>query len=294
MSRAALVLTWCLGAPAVAAVPGLTLRWSAPAGCPTPTQVEDAIERQLSGAKAEPPLTVTGRVAPSGDGRWQVELRNALGGERTLTGATCTAVSAAAVVVVALMVDPLAVAEVPVLDAPPPVRFSLGLWASADTHSVPALTPGLGLTVGLRWPVGLGLELQGQGFLPQSTMTTPGATLTLVTGAVAARWDVGLGPFFLAPVVALEAGGLRGRSFGLSDPAVNTAPWLAGRAGLALGFVWRWLRVGLRAEALVPITRPRFTAGGVGELATSGVVGGRGAFTVELLFPPRDGPPGRN
>lgn len=291
MSRAALLVTMCFTLRALAAVPGLTLAWSAPAGCPTGRQVEDAVERQLSGATAEPPLTVTGRVA-SIDGRWQVELRNSQGGERTLTGATCATVSSAAVVVVALMIDPLAVAETPVLEAPSPLRWNLGVWASADTHMLPALSPGLGVSVGLSLPLGFGLELQGQAFLPQATAATPGATLTLVTGAVGARRDFDFGPFFVAPVLAFEGGALRGRSFGITDPAVNTALWAAGRGGVALGVGWRFVRVGVRAEAVVPLTLPRFTAGGVGALATPASIGARGAFTVELLFPPRVGPTG--
>lgn len=289
MSRPALLLLLCFSPGALAAVPGLTLTWSAPPGCPTARQVEEAVERQLSGATAEPPITVTGRVS-SADGRWQVELRNSLGGERTLTGSTCSTVSSAAVVVVALMIDPLAVAETPVLETASPLRWSVGVWASADTHMLPALSPGAALSVGLGLPLGFGLELQGQAFLPQSTATSPGATLTLFTGALGARRDFEFGPFFFAPVLAFEAGALRGRSFGITDPAVNTAPWLAGRGGLALGFVWRFFRVGVRAEALVPITRPRFTADGVGELATPALIGARGAFTIELLFPPRVAP----
>lgn len=291
MPRLALLLT-CVSLRAAAAVPGLTLEWSAPPGCPSARQVEEAVERQVAGATAEPPITVTGRVGF--EGRWQVELRNSLGGERVLTGSTCAAVSSAAVVVVALMVDPLAVAETPVLEAQAPLRWSIGLFGSADTHMLPALSPGGGLTVGLALPLGFGLELQGQAFLPQSTATTPGATLTLFTGALGARRDFELGAFFLAPVLALEAGALRGRSFGITDPAVNTAPWLAGRGGVALGFVWRFFRVGVRVEAVVPITRPRFTAAGVGELSPAPTFGGRGAFTLELLFPPRVGAGGGN
>lgn len=283
----------CVSSSAIAAVPGLTLSWSAPAGCPTSSQVEDAVARQLNGATAEPPLTVTARVAQL-EGRWQVALSNSLGGERTLSGSSCSAVSSAAVVVVALMVDPLAVAEAPVLEEAAPLRWSVGVWASADTHVLPALSPGAGVSLGLGLPRGFELELQGQAFLPQATATTPGATLTLFTGALGARRDFVFGPFFVAPVVAVEAGALRGRSFGVTDPAVNTAPWLAGRGGLALGVVWRWLRIGVRAEALVPITRPRFTAGGVGALSTPASLGGRGAFTIELLFPPRTGAPGGN
>lgn len=290
MSRAAFLLVMCASVRSLAAVPGLTLEWAAPPGCPTGAQVEAAVERQLSGASAEPPITVTGRVAVT-DARWQVALRNSLGGERTLTGSSCRAVSEAAVVVVALMIDPLAVSEAPpVLDAPPSLRWSVGLWASADTHVLPSLSPGAGLSVGLTLPSGFGLELQGQAFLPQATVATPGATMTLFTGAVGARRDFEFGVFFLAPVLALEAGALRGRSFGLTNPAVNTAPWVAGRGGVALGLVWKFLRVGVRAEVVIPVTRPRFVAEGVGPLYTPAFIGGRGAFTIEVLFPPRTSP----
>lgn len=289
MSRVAFLLLVCVSVRARAAVPGVSFEWVAPPGCPTGAQVEAAVERQLSGATAEPPITVTGRVTVV-DGRWQVALRNSLGGERTLTGSTCSAVSAAAVVVVALMIDPLAIADAPPSLEAPPLRWSVGLWGLADTHVLPALSPGAGVSVGLALPSGLGFELQAQAFLPQATASTPGATLTLFTAAVGARRDFELGVFFVSPVLALEAGGLRGRGFGLTTPEVNTAPWVAGRGGVALGVVWRFFRLGVRAEVQVPLTRPRFVADGVGALYTPALIGGRGAFTLELLFPPRTSP----
>lgn len=276
-------------APAFATeVPGLTLEWSAPPDCPSGQQVEASIARQLGGAKAEPPLTVTALVSVQ-NGTWQVELGNGQGGARTLTGQTCRAVASAAVVVVALMIDPLAVTEAtPVIEeAAPPRPIFFGVWGGGDLSTLPKLSPGLAVHFGVALAAGFSLEIHAQGFLPQVTTQTPGATVTLFGGALGARRDFEAGPFFFAPLLALEAGALRGRSFGVSDPALNHAFWLAGRAGVALGLRFGVVRVGLRAEAVVPITRPRFIAEGVGELYTPPFISGRGGVTLELHFPPR-------
>ena len=287
------LLVLCLAAYAHAAVPGLTLTWSAPPDCPSEAQLEGAVGHQLGdpAGGAQPPLTVKMRASVV-DGNWQVELTNGQGGSRTLNGSSCRAVASAAVVVVALMIDPLAMTDQPPLlseEPRAPRQLTVGMQFSADTNSLPQLTPGAGLSAGVELAAGFWLEVHAQGWLPQATLKSPGATLTLFAGSLGARRDFTFGPLFLAPVLSLEAGGLRGRSFGVTNPEANVGFWLAARGGLALGLAFGILRVGFRAEAVVPLTRPRFVVEGVGALSTPPFISGRGTFPVELRFPPRTG-----
>lgn len=292
MAAASLMLSF-VALHASAAVPGLTLRWSAPEGCPSVAQLDRAVARMLGDdiTAPEPPLEVDGLVTLTG-GVWRVQLTTRAGGERTLTASTCRAVSAAAVVVVALMIDPLAAtAGPPALEEPvEPRPFSLGALVALDLGTLPRLAPGVGLlgTVGLA--TGFHLELHAQLWLRQTTVPTAdgaGAGFALYTGALGARRDFELGPVTLAPLLAVEAGALRGNSFGLSNPAANVALWVAARAGVLLAVSFGYLRVGLRVEAVAPFTRPRFVAGGVGDLFTPALISGRGALCLELRFPPR-------
>lgn len=290
-----------LASSARAAVPGLTLSWSAPQDCPTREQLENAIARQLGDdtTAPNPPLVVSGDVALV-EGAWRVLLRNASGGERTLTGSTCRAVSSAAVVVIVLMVDPFATPEVApvVLDepTPSPSGSSVGVAALLDTSSLPKLTSGVALLGSLGLPAGFALELQGHAWWPQFTVAdAPGATFWLFTGSLGARRDFELSDgavgVALAPVLSVEAGALRGKSYGVTNPAENVGFWLAPRAGAALLITYGVLRLGLRVEAVVPLTRPRFFIEGVGDVHTSPFISGRGALSVELRFPPRNTTP---
>ncbi|MBL8950419.1 MAG: hypothetical protein JNK82_06560 [Myxococcaceae bacterium] len=289
---AAPTLVLLVALQAGAAVPGVQLSWSSPEGCPSQAQVEGAVARTLGEnvSPPEPPLEVSGVITLEA-GTWRVQLGTP-SGQRTLTGSTCRAVSAAAVVVIALMVDPLAPTDVPaLLDEPAePRAFSVGVLALGDLGTLPRPAYGIGALGSVGLAAGFHLELHGHAWLRQSTAPDAdgaGAALSLYTFGVGARRDFDLGPLSLAPLLAVEAGALRGSSFGLSNPATNTAVWVAARAGLGLAVSWGYVRIGLRLEAAVPFTRPRFVAAGVGDLFTPSPISGRGALTLELRFPPR-------
>lgn len=280
-----------VAAGASAGPSGLVLSWSAPPDCPQVAQVDAAVARMLGEETERPdPITVDGVITRTGDG-WQVALTRSDGGTRLLTGTSCRAVSEAAVVVLALMVDPLARTDVtPTLEPDVEPRFGLQLHALGDTHALPRLAPGLALGGAVRLGAGFWLELHALAFLPQSRTVDEngaGATVLLFAGSLGARRDFAIGPLTLAPLLSFEAGAQRGRSFGVSDPAVNVAVWTAVRAGALVALTFGMLRAGIRAEAAIPVTRPRFVIAGVGEAHTSALVSGRGTFFLELLFPPR-------
>jgi hypothetical protein len=95
---------------ALADTPPLTLRWQAPADCPTRAEIEAEVLRLLSpkghfGAK----LTADASTSRGTDGRYYLSLHTTqagVEGERDLSGQTCRAVSDAAIVTMALSLDP--------------------------------------------------------------------------------------------------------------------------------------------------------------------------------------------
>jgi hypothetical protein len=118
----AAVLIAC-GGRARAAEPELGLAWQAPAGCPSPAEVEAQFVRLLGGETRLPSgkhIDATAVVRSSAPDRWSLELATVLDGapgRRNLTGDSCASVSSAAALILALMIDPAA-AERAIL-APP-------------------------------------------------------------------------------------------------------------------------------------------------------------------------------
>lgn len=280
--------TFALVVASASAAPGVALNWSAPVGCPSQEQVEAAVGRMVQDTGKDAPIdvraTVTGRAA-----QWHVELL-AGEGRRELNGASCRAVSEAAVVLIALMVDPLASTDAkPTFEEPKRAQVSVGVWGLVDTHTLPKPSPGAGVIAALGVGSGFFLELQGLALLRQLTTDEerPGASVFLAAGALGARRDFDAGPFSFAPVVALEAGALRGVGFGVTNPASQLAPWFAPRAGVMFALTVGVFRTSLRAEAVIPVTRPRFGIDGVGLLHTPAFISFRGSLSVELSFPPR-------
>ena len=117
--------------------PGL-VSWEAPDECPTATEVTRRVEQLLGSpeALAGSPVRMRAAVTSSGDGTFVLSLRGERGA-RELRGESCEVVADAAALIVAMAVDPDAVAEtqldgesapaVPVerTDAPTPIAASL-------------------------------------------------------------------------------------------------------------------------------------------------------------------------
>jgi hypothetical protein len=96
------------------ATPELALTWQAPAGCPSPTDVEAQFVRLLGGAARTPSgkhIAASALVRAATSERWSVELATVLDGavgRRNLSGDSCASVSSAAALILALMIDPAA------------------------------------------------------------------------------------------------------------------------------------------------------------------------------------------
>src|SRR5687767_5655370 len=92
---------------------GIELAWRAPAGCPDEQWAKNAIrgylgQRKLDSAK---PIDVRVDIMPVGGGRFRaaISLGGGASGDRRFEGASCARVADAAVLIVALMFDPVEV-----------------------------------------------------------------------------------------------------------------------------------------------------------------------------------------
>jgi hypothetical protein len=96
----------------------ISLRYSAPEGCPAAADVVKEVDRLLGGraAPSAAPIEVSARVSQEDGGGYRLRLEATRGGTprvRELRGPTCAAVTDAAAVILALMIDPSAVASAP-------------------------------------------------------------------------------------------------------------------------------------------------------------------------------------
>jgi hypothetical protein len=94
----------------------LNVSWIAPPGCPTLADVQISISRLLgpsSGTSTSTEIVARARASPQDDGRWLGVVETQLGtksGKRSLYAESCEAVASATALIIALMVDPDAVA----------------------------------------------------------------------------------------------------------------------------------------------------------------------------------------
>ncbi|APR75317.1 Hypothetical protein A7982_00663 [Minicystis rosea] len=119
--------------------PRVSLRWSAPEGCPAGARVVAEVDRLLgeSGARPPTPLEVSAVVTDDPAGGLRVRLDAGNARVRELHAASCEALADATAVILALMIDPTAVASAPPA-APAPAAPSS---AAPSASAVPAAPP---------------------------------------------------------------------------------------------------------------------------------------------------------
>src|SRR4051812_27790134 len=166
------LLAWAPSAHADDALRGIELAWHAPSGCPDETWARAALTGYLGRRKPDAFKPIAVRVelssTPSGRYRAALALDDGTGGDRRFEGATCSRVADAAVLIVALMLDPVEV--VAQIEAPPAVprseaptsptkaprraaeesagTFDLGIEAAGDIGSLPEPSVGAGVVAG--------------------------------------------------------------------------------------------------------------------------------------------------
>ena len=275
----------------------LVLRWEAPSSCPDHALMVRQVDRYLGGRLDTLTTSVDAfvTVVELGTHAWSAHLETQGSPEkreRTLTGRSCRAVANATALILALMMDPSlhddaaqavisAVSEPPMTMSPPePVQatapqtapglpaYALSLVVGATAGMLPGVSPQAGLRLA-RTRGRLRFELGGAAFLPtKATLAarpSAGGRVELYLGSLGlchrwtrAAWQVG-------PCVALEVGRMHATGFGVDVTDSGTAWWAAARAGVDVGHtVSRNVSLHARAEAVIPVTRPRFLLTGIG------------------------------
>jgi len=294
---------------------GIELQWIAPAGCPDEGWAQRAIQgylgrRKLDSAK---PIDVRVAITPVTGGRFRaaISLGGGASGDRRFEGATCARVGDAAVLIVALMFDPVEVvtqmeepaeprrteigasaeAERRAMSGRAPKSFELAFQAAGDVGSLPEPTVGAGLAAGVR----LGrtsFAADAMAWFPRRAFAgsnaESGGEIGLYTasvrGCVAAihMWERSLE---LDPCVRAEAGLTNGRGFGIAEPTSSTNPWGAVFVGLSMRqlsttSLGAWLAV----EGGVPIVRPNYVIEELGTVFRAGPLLARVSFGLAWSF----------
>jgi hypothetical protein len=195
------------------------LAWEAPSECPTARRIRDDVERLIGSGSHEGGVKhVSVQVTGDEANGYRVRLRfdeQKGESERILRGPTCNQVSRAAALLIALAIEPNAdISQEPEPEPEPPkpepkleppkpqpkpvvvaqaprerdYRWVLAVGPAVEAGLLPALSPGLDLSLGLRIGV-FEPELYASGFLPRSKdidNSSAGGQFTLFTAGARA------------------------------------------------------------------------------------------------------------
>jgi hypothetical protein len=313
----AFAAVFCLGGRALPAEnpPGaLTFTWSAPETCPSRAQVLAELTRLLGGTILMAPGDDLEVRATVEHGRvWSVVLATRRAGRaegrRSLDAPSCPSLAEATALIVALMIDPDAVAahaEDAKPDAssvtPPPTQDAVPESSSATTFLVsihtqtrlgtlPGLDVGLGLGAGIargRWM----LEVRGTYGLRRdqaaslSSEPDAGGRFNIMTGALSGCFDLGQASLGFGPCALVEAGWVSAKGYGADAGYSKSAPWVAlGGGGFLSLMLGRHLEAALNLDVLAPLWRPSYVfAGTSGSVFQAPPVGARALASIMWRF----------
>ncbi|HET6583245.1 MAG TPA: hypothetical protein VFG69_07355 [Nannocystaceae bacterium] len=270
------------------------IEWRAPAECPDDAAVEARVAAMLGPTDtAATRATADVSAGPAG---YSVELTTFIDEaqqHRSLRATECVVLAEAVAVVVAVALDPVAVADRSSTPAPPPSTTAPPPFAVEPPAKISPLvvrTPpartrrrwsfgsriaggyGLGTAPGGTGLVGLALyaetgrarlEIEGRWWAPRRIERGDfGARVLLGTASFAGCVQLG-GPRVTAPLcIGLEAGALRAGGFGLTNARVVNFPWLAPLARAAIQVrVHARVRLWLAVEGAALALRPQLQQG---------------------------------
>src|SRR5689334_1534876 len=230
----------------------IALEWSAPAGCPDESWARKAIDAYLGHRARDSfkPIDVHVDIMAIAGGRWRADLSVGGGatGSRVFEGSSCARVGDAAVLIVALMLDPVEVVtqmdaprdDLPhtsratpegarVVDARAGTRVELSVEATGDVGSLPEPTVGAGVAAGLR-SGRLSIQMDLLAWIPRRAFGGPtpasGGEIGLYTaslrGCIAAWRGLGIA---IEPCVRGEGGLSKGTGFGVAEPVTSQKFW---------------------------------------------------------------------
>ena len=290
-----------------------TLTWNAPETCPSQQQVQAGLTNLLGGTIRIPHGDDLDVHASVEHGRvWSVALATyragRAGGRRFIEAPSCQALAEATALIVALMIDPDAVAtharEARGEPAPPasidaaPValssettRFLVGIHAQTRLATLPGMDIGVGLGVGIvsrRWR----LELRGTYSVRRdqvahlSTLPDANGRFNILTGALSGCFNLGQAGFAFGPCAIAEAGMVSAKGYGVDTGFTKRAPWVAlGGGGYASMPLGHHLEATVHLDVLVPLWRPAYVfAGTPGAVFQAPAVGGLALASIGWRF----------
>jgi len=242
-------------------IPSLTFEWSAPPECPSSADVLAATQRLLGGPQA----LLSGdrwtvRAVVSHEGVWSVSIETASTSgphRRTLHAQTCQGLVAATALILALAINPDAVAKAApapprdsssslptapaeadnpghVSTSGPAIHFSVGVPVSVSAGVLPSVDYGVGGALATRIDSIL-LELSFEDWLRPVVATIPsssaGGTFELVSGTLYACNVFGGGWLELGPCAQLDVGRIEASGLGVTRIDTKSTLWLAAGAG---------------------------------------------------------------
>ncbi len=279
--------------PIAIAVFTANLQWSAPAMCPSETQVNARIAQYLGGAthtsaddaKASATVTVAGE-------QFRVQIRTNFGGaqgERSLTGETCDAVADAVALILAMMIDPDAVRgalrssdtpaerpKAPSSDAAPAavvplsphspgapsVLFEAGFVSGIGV--LPELAFGIRLGLGASqgdWTASVAAQrwLESTRRLPVDQEAGGRFSRTSLGVRITRDWDIWRSLYGRVGI-GTDVVRTGGKGFGVSDPDTASALSIEPLATANLRWeVTQWLALQTEVLGGLPLYRPQFT-----------------------------------
>lgn len=262
----------------------VSLRWSAPAGCPD----AEAVRRRVV-ALAGPGVALSADAQVREEGGelrvvLHVQVRGTVG-ERILTAATCEAAAESVAVVLALSAAPSLPPEPPAplpfpprLPEPPPAPpppppppspaprrslIRLSAEGSVDFGTLPSPTLGATLRATVTPVRSLEVGVAGAEWLDRDGYASAGqgADFSLFTVDAFGCYGWRLRPSLeVSPCALVELGRISATGFGESDKGSATAYWIG--VGLGARGRWeltRWLAVAVQVDGMIPTQGQRFS-----------------------------------
>ncbi|MDP1823556.1 MAG: hypothetical protein Q8L48_09945 [Archangium sp.] len=263
----------------------VTLIWKAPEACPQYPEVWSRLTERLGRTPSAEgaSFAARGQVEKAENG-WRVELQTltaAGAGVRVLTNSSCEELTRAAILVLALAIDPT-------LEPPPEVKprsLWLALGPQVAIGATPFPAPGLAGKVTLDLtPVSLDLSI---GTFLQQRLTRDGGRAVRVSvpieGGLATCLGLRAERLLVQACVALQAALFVAEAEGVERPRLGQGALLsAGPRVQARVLLTSWVALRLVGDVSVAMLRPRFLFADDSEAWVPGLVSGGGALLVEF------------
>ena len=298
-----------LGSPgrAVAEPSGaFVFEWSAPEECPSRQQVQAEIARLVGGdLRLHDGSDLRADVTVSGGPLWSADLTTYHAGRigrRSLEAPSCKAAAAAIALIVALSIDPDAVAAsgqeaavaTPLVPQAPVskerrLQILASVYSQGRVGTLPGTDVGVGLGVGLagaRWRSELrwtyGLRRDQVATLPSGAA----GRFNLAAGSLKGCIDVGRITLAFGPCAVLEVGRVSATGYGATAGFSRNLTWLALGGGVFSSLVVsKHLRASVEVDALASLYRPVYVFEEIpGVIFKAPAVGGRALVDLSWQF----------